>query len=192
MLKVLRKKLSQRLGFMKPHDSRGRRLVVVIECLLNQNARDAGAAAFPAICWPIVRLCHEYNIGMLQMPCPEKSFLGIERKRKPDQSIREVLDTCQGRAWCREMSVILVDSIQDYLNHGYHVVAILGGNPKSPGCAVNLNSGTLSPDSGVFIKELAGELDKRSIHIPFRGIRDYDPDMLAQDIEWVRKIFASL
>ncbi|MFA5924451.1 MAG: hypothetical protein WC856_24705 [Methylococcaceae bacterium] len=46
---------------------------------MNQNARDAEAAVFPAINWPILSLCNEYNVGLLQMPCPEIGFLDSER-----------------------------------------------------------------------------------------------------------------
>ncbi|WP_292565900.1 hypothetical protein [Methylomonas sp.] len=41
------------------------------------------------------------------------------------------------------------------------------------------------------MKELQDELHKRHIEIPFKGIRDSDPEMFAQDIEWVRGIFST-
>jgi predicted secreted protein len=116
--------------------------------------------------------------------------LGSERKREPGQSIRAALDTCEGRNCCRKISIDIVDRIEDYSEQGYQIVAILGGNPKSPGCAIHCENSNLLPDSGVFMKELQDELQKRCIEIPFKGIRDSDPEMFAQDIEWVRKIFS--
>jgi predicted secreted protein len=124
------------------------------------------------------------------MPCPEISFLGSERKRQPGQSIRDALDTCEGRSCCRKVSMGIVDRIEDYTNQGYQIVAILGGNPKSPGCAIHYENSNLLANSGVFMKELKGELQKRDIDIPFKGIRDSDPEMFAKDIEWVRNIFS--
>ena len=163
----------------------------MIECIFNQNARDAGAANFPAINWPILSLCNEYNAGILEMPCPEISFLGSERKRQPGQSIRDALDTCEGRSCCRKISIDIADRIEDYTEQGYQILAILGGNPKSPGCAIHCENSNLLANSGVFMKELQHELRKRRIEIPFKGIRDSDPEMFAKDIEWVREIFST-
>ena len=190
MIKTLYKMLYERIGLTHTIDNRSTRLVAVIECIMNQNARDAGVATFPAINWPILSLCNEYNVGLIQMPCPEISFLGSERKRQPGQSIREALDTCEGRNCCRKISIDIVDRIEDYTNQGYQILSILGGNPKSPGCAIHCEDGNLLPNSGVFMKELQGELNKRCIEIPFKGIRDSDPELFAQDIEWVRKNFS--
>jgi len=190
MFKTLYKKLCERIGLTYVNGNRSRRLVAVIECILNQNARDAGAAKFPAISWPILCLCNEYNVGILQMPCPEISFLGFERKRQPGQSIREVLDTFDGRNCCRKLSIDIVNRIEDYIVQDYELLAILGGNPKSPGCAVHSENGIPLSNSGVFMQELQGELRKRSIEVPFRGIRDYDAEMFAKDIEWVRRCFS--
>jgi predicted secreted protein len=190
MLKTLHKKIFERFGLENISDSRSRRLVVVIECIINQNARDVGAATFPAISRPILQLCSEYNVGILQIPCPEIKFLGFDRKRQKAQSIRDALDTREGRNCCRKISVDIADRIQDYLAQGYQIISILGGNPKSPGCAVHSDGDKLSSTSGVLMNELNDEFQKRCIEVPFRGIRDYDSKLFAKDIEWVRRTFS--
>lgn len=190
MLKSLFKKLYDKIGITYANDNRSSRLVAVIECIINQNARDVGAAIFPAINWPVLSLCNEYNVGIIQMPCPEIMYLGSERKRQPGQSIREALDTNEGRSVCRKISIDIVDRIEDYAGQGYQILSILGGNPKSPGCAIHCEDGILLPNSGVLMRELQDELKKRSIEIPFKGIRDYDSGMFAQDLEWVRQTFS--
>ena len=163
-------------------DPRSRRFVAVIDCILNQNARDCGAACFPAMNFELLQMCHAHNVGILQMPCPEIAALGFKRARKPGQSIREALDTDAGRRRCAELATEVVDRIDVYLAEGYELLAILGGNPRSPGCAV-LNSGeVLLGDSGVFIKELQAELRKRKLTVLFMGLRDHDPELLAQDL----------
>ncbi|MBN1378879.1 MAG: hypothetical protein JXA04_06555 [Gammaproteobacteria bacterium] len=191
MLKALRKKLRKGFVVKNADDSRSRRLVVVIECILNQNARDLGAANFPAVCQPILSLCNEYDVGIIQIPCPEIRFLGFERMRQEGQSIRDALDTCAGRDCCRKISVEIVNRIESYLDQGYQLLSILGGNPRSPGCAVHSENGTLLPSSGVLMKELQNELRQRGVEIPFRGIRDYNSKMFAQDIEWLRELFSN-
>jgi predicted secreted protein len=190
MINTLCNKIRARLGLVKIDDNRSQRLAVVIECILNQNARDAGAADFPALNRQILQLCDEYDVGILQIPCPEMKCLGFERKRRKGRSIRDVLDTQEGRGCCRKISVDIADRVQEYLNQGYAIVSILGGNPKSPGCAVHYDGDKIAPQSGVLIRELYDEFEKRRIEAPFRGIRDYDRELLAEDIEWVRKTFA--
>ncbi|MBN2367122.1 MAG: hypothetical protein JXL67_13210 [Calditrichaeota bacterium] len=190
MLRSLFNRIRRKIGLSYRKDNRGRRLVAVIECIINQNARDAGAATFPAMDWDVVRLCNQYHVGILQLPCPEIHFLGFDRNRKPGESIRNALDTEAGRESCRKISMEIADRFQTYINQGYQILAILGGNPESPGCAVHIKEGALLANSGVFMKELQDELHKRSIDIPFQGIRDSDPDMLAEDIEWFRKILS--
>jgi predicted secreted protein len=189
MLHNLCKSFGQRLGLHR-QDDRSRRLVLMIECLLNQNARDAGSATFAAMNWPLLQVCNEYNVGIVQIPCPEMSVLGLARKREEGQSIRDALDTQEGRDRCREISLDIVNRIKEYLTQGYQIAAILGGNPKSPGCAVHSQEQVLLQESGVLMRELQDELKKQGIHIPFRGIRDYAPELLAQDLEWVRKAFS--
>ena len=41
------------------------------------------------------------------------------------------------------------------------------------------------------MSELQAELRNRGIEVPFRGIRDYDPEMFAQDLEWVREVLSN-
>ena len=63
-------------------DCRQRRFVAVIECILDQNVRDRGAASFPAMNQELLQILHEHGIGILQMPCPEIAALGPERSQE--------------------------------------------------------------------------------------------------------------
>ena len=173
--------------FRKPpgHDGRGRRVIAVIECVLNQNARDAGAARFPAMNCDVVRLCEEHDVGLLQIPCPEIAFLGWGRTRRKGESIRDALDTADGRQCCAGLARDIADRIEEYVRHGCEVLAILGGNPSSPGCAVHQDGSSMLPASGVLMRELHAELRRRGVEIPFRGMRDSDPELLAADIAWL-------
>ena len=189
MLKTLYQTLNDRFKVVSQTDGRSCQFVAVIECILNQNARDAGAAAFPAMNLEIVQLCNTYNIGILQIPCPEINFLGFKRKRQKGQSIREALDIPAGRKCCREISIDIADRIEEYLAQNYQIISILAGNEQSPGCAVHYVGDKLSSASGILMHELHDELGRRSINVPFKGIRDNDPELFAKDIEWVRRLF---
>ena len=172
-------------------DARGRRLVAVIECMLNQNCRDAGAALFPAMNRELLRLCGDHGVGIVQMPCPEADVLGLPRKRPPGVSIRVALDSEAGRTRCREISVVIVERLQEYIRCGCRVLAVLGGNEQSPGCAIRDGRGALAETSGVLMRELQRELRERSIEIPFKAIRDADPSALMEDLQWLERHFVA-
>ena len=169
-------------------DARGRRFVAVIDCIFNQNAHDSGAARFLAMNFKLLELCHEYRVGVLQMPCPEIAALGFKRARKADQAIRDALDTEAGRQRCEKIASEVADRIEIYLAQGYELLAILGGNPKSPGCAVNECKDHSLVNSGVFMTLLQTELRNRNLEPLFKGIRDHDPELLEQDLQWFRDL----
>lgn len=186
-------KIAMALGFA-PRDPRSRRLVAVIECALNQNARDAGAAGYPAVNKALLRLCMRYDVGIVQIPCPEMRFLGFGRRRAPGKTIREVLDTPAGRQCCLAISQDMVNTLRDYQNNGCRLLAILGGNPQSPGCAVHpqcdaSDPSRLAEQSGVLMRILQDELRKQGIDIPFKGMRDCHPEWLDEDLRWLETLF---
>ena len=185
---LIKKAMSPRLCDTES-DARGHRFVAIIDCVLNQNARDCGAARFPAMNFELLRLCHEHHVGVLQMPCPEIAALGFKRVRKPGQTIREALDNEAGHRCCAEIACAMAERIEIYHAEGCKLLAILGGNPRSPGCAVHVGQDDLLADSGIFMKELETALRSRNLEVPFIGIRDHDPELLEQDLQWLREAF---
>jgi len=175
------------------HDKRSMKIVVVINCVLNQNARAPGAAVFPGMNAKVIEVLRKHDVGVLQMPCPEMTCLGLLRSRPEGTSIRDILDTPEGRECCRKLSIFVVDQIEEFLKNNFKVLAILGGDVNSPGCAVHLskeNNYELEEGSGVFMEELHREISKRNIKIPFRGIRDSDPEKLMEDINWLNRLLS--
>ena len=179
--------------FRKPCDHSSHRFVVVIDCILNQNARDLGAVTYPSMNKALVELCMQHDVGLFQIPCPEMAFLGFERKRAPGQSIREALDTQEGRDCCRRLSVDLTNRIEDLINNKNKIVAVLGGNPESPGCAIHMvfsgRNRFMAENSGVFMKVFYQELCLRNIEVPFRGMRDCRPGWIKKDLAWLENLF---
>ena len=174
-----------------PSDARGRRFVAVIECLLNQNARDAGAASAPALDHRLVRICHDHRVGILQMPCPEIHVLGFSRTRAPGQSLRDALNdgACVDR--CQRLTDDIAGRIEVYLEQGYALVAVLGGNPQSPGCAVHQGSSGLTERSGLLMRQLELELRRRG-HAPvFLPVRDHDPELHRLDLAALESLLAN-
>jgi predicted secreted protein len=160
--------------------------VVLIECHLNQNARDRGAARYPAINRQLLDLLQRSDVGLVQIPCPEVHCLGPHRARPKGVTLREAMETPQSRSRCRELARETADRIDGLTHRGVEVVAILGGDVASPGCAVHDDpAGGLSPRSGVFMQELDAELRSRSSKIAFRGIRESRPEAFAADLQWI-------
>jgi len=190
-LSAFSQRLANVLQPKPPIDARAGRLVAVIECVFNQNARDAGAATYAAMNRQLIDLCHAHDVGILQLPCPEIACLGFQRKRPAGRSIRQALDTDSGRRCCAKIGADAADRLANYAHVGYRIVAVLGGNQQSPGCAVHDSGTALQPESGVLMRELQTELRKRGLEIPFRGLRDADTELLAQDLDWLRAAFAA-
>ena len=188
-------KLWQRLvGFLRrdelPTDARAGRVVAVIHCVLNQNVRDVGAATLPDANWALLDLCRSHQVAILQMPCPEMVYLGLGRERPAGCGLRAMLNTDGGRRCCRQLAEQVAEQIGDHLRHGHEVLAVLGGNRESPGCAVHGDEG-LAPESGAFMRALAESLAGRGIRLPFHPLRDAEPERLAEDLAWVARVFQS-
>lgn len=130
----------------------------------------------------------KYHVGMVQIPCPEMSCLGFDRERKPGQSIWDVLDTKSGLHCCADLAGAVVDRMKDYISSRNKILAVLGGNPESPGCAVHYEL-ELSGKSGVFMQVLFRELSRIQIHVPFLGIRDCRSDWLLSYLQSLELLF---
>ena len=172
-------------------DARGRRFVAVIECILNQNARDDGAACSPAVDFQVLERCHAHRVGVLQMPCPEIHALGFARRRAPGERIRDALhnEACIER--CATLAHEVAERIETYLAQGYELVAVLGGNPESPGCAIHEDPDSLSDRAGLFMRQLQTELRQGGLNPRFLAIRDHDPDLHRRDLEAFERLLST-
>ena len=61
-------------------DMRSKKVVLVLHCLLNQNARIDTCAYFPGAMGEAAEATVVSGIGVLQMPCPELQCLGLARR----------------------------------------------------------------------------------------------------------------
>lgn len=166
-------------------------MVAVIECLVNQNVRDAGAANSAAMSWEVMTLCHAHGAGLLVMPCPEIACLGPARQRPAGVSIGTAMRTDASLQGCATLAAAVADRLQASLMADNEVLAVLGGNERSPGCAVHRPEAPKDLRSGVLMQALQDELRQRGLDIPFRGMRDADPELLAEDLNWLRAVLAS-
>jgi len=155
-------------------DKRGRKIVVVAHCILNQNSRVQGIAYYPGMINEIVDVIRKHEVGIIQMPCPELTYAGLLR---PSQT-REQYDTPAYRRHCRQIASSTADQIQEYGRNGFKVLAILGVE-GSPTCGIEA-------DLGILMEELQSQLKKRKVEAP--PMKNVRHTYASQDALWLEKI----
>jgi predicted secreted protein len=128
---------------------RKKRILIVSHCILNQNtvieneARAEGAV-LSAVEWAL-----KEGFGFLQLPCPEFTFLGLNR---PSMNYDEY-NTPEYRKHCREILQTVLFQAVEYLKNGYELTGLLGIQ-NSPSC---------DPIRGIFMEELTEMFAEKGI-----------------------------
>jgi len=147
---------------------RGKKIVFISHCLLNQNAKAMGKEKSRGTIKEIIELISESGIGIVQLPCPQLEFNGGLNRRAKDKNH---YDNKKFRSDCKKMATMTLKQIENYLAKSYSVVGILGVE-LSPTCAVHqLQNGTrISPGKGVLMEELEMEMRKKRFQVPIVGV----------------------
>jgi predicted secreted protein len=166
------------------------KVAFVAHCLLNQNAKTAGGAVCAGVYSPVVEELRARNWQLVQMPCPELTFTGLNRF----WAVREQYDTVAHRRHCRRIVDPLAGAIAAHVERGDEVVLI--GVEGSPSMGVRITSsdpargGTprwadgapeLAPGEGIFFEELVAALEERGVPAPraigvTEALPDHEPD----------------
>lgn len=130
---------------------RSKKILLVSHCILNQNTViDDEARAEGAILSAVEWAMNE-GYGFLQLPCPEFTFLGLNR---PSMTY-EQYNTPEYRKHCREILQPVLLQAEDYLNNGYDIVGLLGIQ-SSPSCDLT---------RGIFIEELKAMFSEKEMEL---------------------------
>jgi predicted secreted protein len=162
-------------------DRRSKRVILVLHCLLNQNARIDGCAYFPGAMGDAARAVVDSGAGVLQMPCPELHCLGLDRSGRirhgADIGIREALLEGEGEKACRSLVRHVMADVSEYRKHGFRIVGVVG-NDGSPACGVDITHYVDGerPGVGAFMTMLREELEKLGLRVPFVALRDHEWD----------------
>lgn len=129
-------------------DARGRRVLFVAHCLLNENTRYLGGACRPGAIPEIVEPCLRAGIGLVQLPCPEQMAWGGVQKRRLlrlygsrsrfGALVRRALLPLMlwyTRVLYTRLAADAANQIQDYCDAKYRVVGVVGVD-GSPSCGV--------------------------------------------------------
>lgn len=153
------------------HDA-PRKVALIANCLLNQNAKVCEGARYRGMVSPVVEALRSRGYQLQQLPCPELAFAGVRRW----WAVYEQYDTPAYRAHCRRLAQAVAPLIEQYLRRGDEVILI--GLDGSPSSGVRFTSSKLDwggrpnrpeddseivPRRGVWIEELEAELARRGL-----------------------------
>jgi predicted secreted protein len=149
-----------------------RKVALLANCLLNQNAKVCEGARYPGMVSPVVEALRSRGYLLVQLPCPELAFAGARRW----WAVYEQYDTPVYRAHCRRLAQAIAPRIEGHLRQGDEVILIgLDGSPSSgvrfsssqPDWGGRPNRPTddweIIPRRGIWIEELEAELARRGL-----------------------------
>jgi predicted secreted protein len=140
---------------MNFQDNRGRKIVYISCCLLNQNTRAAGIAVRKGPCNELIQILLANDIGIEQMPCPERLYWGGVGRRGFSSKQPFVFSSI-GKWWSpitelfaqmwlansargmRKLAGEVVTRIADFTREGYTIIGVIGVD-DSPSCGVTKN-----------------------------------------------------
>lgn len=161
-------------GGMEPGVNQGarRRVALIANCLLNQNAKVCEGAHYRGVVSPVVQALRSRGYELQQLPCPELAFAGARRW----WAVYEQYDTPVYRAHCRRLALAIAPLIEQHLRRGDEVILI--GLDGSPSTGVRFISSKadwggrpnrpdddwdIVPGRGIWIEELEAELKRRGL-----------------------------
>ncbi len=155
-------------------DARSKRIVLVANCLLNANNKVLEFARYPGMFKEVVDILAKYDLGILQMPCPETLHMGNQRW----WNSRNLYDNTGYRHLCRTLAGQMADYMENYKRVGYEVTAILTCD-GSPSCGITKSSycedwggrpkevdRVLIDQPGIYMEELQAEILSRGLEMP--------------------------
>ncbi|NLI82230.1 MAG: hypothetical protein GX443_11190 [Deltaproteobacteria bacterium] len=169
---------------------RARKILVVVHCILNANAKVYPLAKVRGVHKEVVKEHLDAGLGLIQLPCPELTYLGTNRWGMT----REQYDHSNFRSHCEAILRAAVTEMEAFIRGGYEIVGILGMD-GSPNCGVHrtcmgytggeigtgegirrqLSQLVMVESQGVFMEVLATLLKGRGIHIPFLAVDEENP-----------------
>ncbi|MDO8963971.1 MAG: hypothetical protein Q7W30_05685 [Coriobacteriia bacterium] len=164
--------------------ARSRRVVVVAHCHLDVATKVHGLADYPGARADLIVPLIEQGVGIIQLPCPEATFLGMRRWGMT----RQQYDTPAYRRHCERILGPTIDTLSVLAADGCAIEAVLGVD-GSPSCGVDRTCvgyeggeieavfaagdppvATDAERSGVFIEVLRSALGAAGLTVSFHGV----------------------
>lgn len=175
---------------------RGKKLVVIAHCIINQNSVVIPYAKNMKIFSSFIKNCMDKNIGILQLPCPESKIYGLKRWGH----VKDQLEHTGFKNPAKIMLEDFVDTISDYIQAGYEILGVYGIK-GSPSCGITLtcrgdwcgeasnykniedisSKVKMVEEMGIFMELFKEILENKKISIPFVDIDDEGGNPLDQN-----------
>jgi predicted secreted protein len=166
-------------------DKRSKQVLLAAHCVLNQNAKIDRCAHYPGMVHEVVNLFFEAGVGVIQMPCPELLYLGLDRQvdhaavttiKTEDTRVARRMVEARSQALCGEIASNLVYQVEEYQKNGFEVVGVVGIN-GSPTCGVETtwSNDREEPGLGVLMQALQTACHRQHIALSLRGIKAVEP-----------------
>jgi predicted secreted protein len=169
---------------------RGRKVFVVVHCVLNVSAKVHPLAQVSGVHTDLIKKYLDGGVGLVQLPCPELTYLGTNRWGMT----REQYDHACFRDHCEAILRPSVLELEALIRGGFEVVGVLGMD-GSPNCGVHrtctgFTGGELTSEEefreqrsrlkmvagkGVFVEVLENLLRERNLRIPFVAVDEENP-----------------
>lgn len=173
---------------------RSRKIIILCHCLLNANAKVYPLALYPGVLPIVISEFLAKGVGVIQLPCPETSFLGLCRWGMT----YEQYDHATYRRHCRDILSASIDQIEALSKDGCEILGLVGID-GSPSCGAFVTckgykggeaSSVLTDISGqidglqmisgqgVFLQELLALLNDRNLDVPLLAVDENNPETL--------------
>lgn len=156
--------------------SSDKKVALVAHCILNQRTVAPGLASYEGAVKELVEHLVSKSYGIVQLPCPEATYLGLNRWWMS----REQYDNLNYRRHCRKILLPVITLIKEFSKDGirYVVIGIKGSpscgvftttsNPKWRGNPVEFGgvSSRKIHAPGVFMEELLNMVKEANLPLP--------------------------
>lgn len=170
---------------------RGRKILVVVHCILNANAKVYPLAGVSGVHLEVLKEHLSAGAGLIQLPCPELTYLGVNRWGMT----REQYDHPNFRAHCEAILQAPLSELESFMGGGYEIMGILGMD-GSPNCGVrrtctgysggDIRTGDeferqrsrlkMVEGRGVFMEVVEGLLKRKNLQIPWLSVDEENPE----------------
>ncbi|ENN96548.1 hypothetical protein J422_02025 [Methanocaldococcus villosus KIN24-T80] len=140
---------------------KGKKIAIVAHCILNQNSVVNGLERAEGAFNDVVELLLKKNYAIIQLPCPEMLYLGIDRVGKT----KEEYDTEEYRELCREILKSTIKYLREYSKEGFKFILI--GIEGSPTCGIfkTVTKEGLIDGRGILMEEFLKMLENEHIDL---------------------------
>jgi predicted secreted protein len=140
---------------------KGKKIAIVAHCILNQNSVVNGLERVEGAFNEVVGVILKKNYAIIQLPCPEMLYLGIDREGRT----KEEYDTEEYRGLCREILKPIIKYLKEYSKEGFKFILI--GIEGSPTCGIfkTVTKEGLMDWSGILMEEFLKMLEDSGIYL---------------------------